>query len=154
MTWCFCACTQCRSIFYFCRVAISGPAFLPAALDVLGSQPKSYIGLIRGDLLCSFFRRGRDYDKPDPRMSLPDTIQWISSRRKRWKKLLDRLKAAVTSHCSLTSYAGSWHRESLEECDCRAFSCPVGDCVVSRIVVDDTSWFLFWCGYKTSSFNR
>ena len=64
---------------YLCCLAIHGPEFLLVALDVLAPHPFSFASWI-------FEPRGKYYGMPDPRLSLPDAVAWVSASQKRWKK--------------------------------------------------------------------
>lgn len=131
-----------------------GPDFLLAALDALAHLPNSFVALVLIDLTWLYDGRGKQYGMPDPRESVPATIAWVASCPKRWRKLLYRSKAAVTSHSSLVAFGEWWQHQRITECDRREFPDAANVQVVTPADSQDNQWYKCWCGYVCSSFAK
>ena len=139
-------------LLYICRLASSGPAFLLASLDVLASQPRSFVKRIQADLLWLQYGRGKAYGMPHPVESLSDVIQWIVDSPARWWKLVHLSKAATTSFVSFRAFGECWSRKLLSECD----RCGFPGARLNGVSSPDgeEAWYKCWCGSKAPVFSK
>ena len=87
---------------YLGCILFTAPPFLPAAIDVLARERKSFYRLVRQDLLWLYAHRGGDFGMPHPDEDIRCIFGWILENWGRWGKFIKRSRNATAMHYSVT----------------------------------------------------